>query len=164
MDNTDFTRYVLEKGIYDTARYFSELMRDERIAGNVPVIVNERPMESWFFVPCDMHGIPKIMYYEFLTFSMPKTAWTDGSDLMTVPDMAVHKKTIRIERPMRQVQMAIAGFPETFYFLWEGELMDSVEMDLAKLDVKYLQQLSQEAIKRREPMILDEVIKNKLIK
>lgn len=163
MDKDELAKNVLRKGFYEVAEYFRKLFEEERINHKVPVKINDRPMESLFFAECDITGVPKRMYYEFLTFNSPLKVFIEKQDLI-VDNISVRRKAIQIERPILQTQLNWDMPYQVFYFLWEGRILDDIELDLADLDVKYLQQLSQEAIKKREPIILDEVIKNKLIK
>lgn len=156
--------HVIRRGMYEVAQYFRDLIEKERFNNRVPVLVKERPLKTIFFVPCDVFGLPKIRYYEFLTFNYPKKMMIQDQDVLSVDNMSVVKKTIRIQSPLIMSNYGYDYPPQTFYFMWEGEIMETIKLDKSDLNVSTLLSLAQEAIKKREPLLLDEVSKNKLIK
>ena len=156
--------YILDRGFHEVGRYFENLIKDQRISGKVAIYYTDFS-DSILFAPCDTLGFPKVRYYEFLTMmGMPKLVsdWTAD----TISTTQVFRKCVQVEEPLSYLRVPSdrTPFEETYFFMWRGRIMDKQEIKIEDLDVKYLLQLAQEAIKKREPIILDEVIKNKLIK
>lgn len=157
--------YILKKGFNSVGKYFEELIENERLRERVAVHYSDIN-ECILFVPCDIKGYPKVRYFEFLTMmGFPKMLSVD-EPINYSDTVQVYKKCVEIREPeiFERVATSESIFPETVFFMWKGEIRDKQEIPIEQLDVKYLMQLAQEAIKKREPIILDEVIKNKLIK
>jgi hypothetical protein len=159
-------KYILEKGFHEVGHYFEELLRNKRLINNKVAVYYTDINESLLFVPCDIFGYPKIRYYEFITLmGFPKLM---SFDELAIPEITttVYKKCVEIREPEIFYKVASGNsiYGDNYFFMWKGEIRDKQEIPIDQLDVKYLMQLAQEAIKKREPIIIDEVIKNKLFK
>lgn len=79
--------------------------------------------------------------------------------------ITVEEYTIMVRKPL--VMADIPDFeswtraPQVF--LWEGEVVDRQKVQLETMDVKKLILLAQEAIKRREGIILDTALSNRKV-
>ena len=160
----DETKYILERGFREVAKYFEEVVKNKRIDGKIPVLFTDFT-DSIIYVPCDRQGYPKIRVYEFLTImGQPKVV----DELYEIPfvNTQVYKKVVEIDQPeiYYMVNTSSAYMPKPYFFMWRGKLVDKQEIPVEQLDVKYLMKLTQEAIEKREPIILDEAVKNRLIK
>lgn len=157
-------KYILDRGFHEVGHYFQELVKNKRMENKVAVHYNDIN-ESLLFVECDIHGFPKIRYFEFLTImGLPKLMSEDFASISETTTQ-VYKKCVEIREPEIIFKMENGTlFGENYYFMWRGEIRDKHEIPLEQLDIKYLTILAQEVIKKREPIILDDVIKNKLIK
>lgn len=147
-------------------RWFQEEVKKQRINGKVPVIYSDIN-DSILYVPCNKKGIPNIRVWEFMTLmGLPKALdWTESTEYSPT-DPQIYKKSVMINQPEIVFRVAETSNPlgEDYYFMWRGDLVDKQEIPIEQLDVKYLMRLAQEAIEKREPIILDEVTKHKLIK
>jgi len=154
---------IIQIGIKDTSRYFEELFLNKRIDNKVAVLVEDFAT-SLFFVECDKQGYPMRKQTDYLTF-MENPFLTAEDDEPFLKEAKVYKKTIEINKPLiyRNV-MSQDIFPKPYFFLWEGIIVDKRELSIEELDVKRLLKLAQETIKNREGLIIDDVLKNRLIK
>jgi len=163
MDNQEIEQFVIQKGCYEVANYFRDLFMNKRIEGKVAVVVEDYTT-SFFFMPCDKYGYPKINEQRYLSFLDNNVNLVKESLDPTISMCKVTEKTIRVERPLVFQHISYNYPTETFIFLWEGRMVNSREVPLDELDIKKLMKLTQEAIQNREGIIIDEVLKNKLIK
>lgn len=157
--------YILDRGIIETERWFGSIVKNQRLNNRVPIHYMDHS-DCFIFVECDKIGNPQKPWYEFISFT-GFSKIVSGSEPINYADMTTfHKKVISIKHPEIYVQTpGKFDFYGTVYkFLWEGILEDKQELTIEQMDVKYLIKLTQEAIEKRQPIILDEVIKNKLIK
>lgn len=158
-------KYIYSRGFDEVAYWFKEKVANERVNKKVPVYYYD-VVDSFIYVICDEQGYPQRPYWEFITMvGLPKIM---PQDIGTIPfeDVTYSKKIVRITRPEvgYKVNDGISMFGKDYFFLWNGDLVDRQEIPVEQLDIKYLLKIAQETIKKREPLILDEVIKNKLIK
>ena len=158
-------KYIYDRGFHEVAYWFKEKVANERAGGRIPVYYHD-VVDSFVYVICDEQGYPQRPYWEFITMTgLPKLM---PQDISTIPfaEVTYSKKVVKIDRPevFYKVNDGISIFGKDYFFLWNGELIDKQEIPVEQLDIKYLLKIAQEAIKKREPIILDEVTKNKLIK
>jgi len=80
MDNQEIEQFVIQKGCYEVANYFRDLFMNKRIEGKVAVVVEDYTT-SFFFMPCDKYGYPKINEQRYLSFLDNNVNWfNQGSD------------------------------------------------------------------------------------
>ena len=159
-------KYIMDRGIRETEQWFGQIVRDQRLSHRVPIHYMDHS-DCFIFVECDEIGNPMKTWYEFISFTgrMPKIVSVD-EPINYLDTISYQKKVIAIDRPQvyLQIDNGMDFWGKVYKFLWEGKLEDKQELTLEQMDVKFLIKLTQEAIKKRQPIILDEVIKNKLIK
>ena len=155
--------YIYHYGLRAVGDYFAQWFMDTRASGKVGILVKEFTW-SFFFTECDNHGYPQRRYTDYLTFMDNPKIMDIGADPM-LDEIKVYKKTIEVDKPIIVYDFRPNFYPESPYvFLWEGRVVNKEEVPIEKLDVKQLLKLAQEAVRNREGLILDEVLKNKLIK
>lgn len=156
---------LIRIGIRETSQFFEDMFLQKRIDGKIPVLVEEF-MTSFFFVICDKQGYPMRKYTDYLTFLENPFLVTEGKEEETfMKETKVYKKTVRIERPLIYRQFGRPDFfDKPYFFLWEGKIVDKQEIPVEQLDIKQLLKLAQASIKNREGLIIDEVLKNQLLK
>lgn len=154
---------LIKRGIYSVADYFRELFLKERLGGNVAVIVKDYTT-SFFFMPCDKFGYPKYREQRYLSFIDTHIKLYEEGSNPSVDMGKVIQKTIVVKYPLIHQEIAYNFPSEHFIFLWEGEMVDSREISAEDLDVRKLMELTNNAIEKREGIIIDEVLKNRLIK
>jgi len=155
--------YIVKYGLHEAAHFWTEYLTEKRISGRVPVLVDDF-MISLFFVECDRYGYPMRLHTDFLSFlENPSLAsLVEGNAPPTTIDH-VYKKTLRIEKPILTKQFG-DYMSQPYVFMWEGTIVDKREVPIDSLDVKKLLRLAQEVVISREGLVVDEVLKNKLIK
>jgi len=158
-------KYTIEKGIHRVGDYFADLIRKKRTENKVAVMVEDF-MTSWFFVEADKNGYPTRRITDFISFidNPIRSLLDEGAD--PVADMqSVQKRSLKIVKPLIYY-ICEYDFPvrRENVFLWEGEIVDTRDVPIEQLDIKQLMKLAQKAIKNREGLIIDEVLKNRLIK
>lgn len=154
---------LIKIGAYEVGNYFKEFFLQKRANGLVPIMVDDFTT-SFYFMPCDINGVPKRSSYEYLTFRNSKiTDFNSGSPTIDMGNIT--KKEIVIDRPLIGRSFAFGYEPmEYFYFLWSGRVVENQDIPIGDLDIKKLMKLAQNAIEKREGLIIDEVLKNRLIK
>jgi hypothetical protein len=157
--------YIYNRGFHEVGNYFEEIIKGQRLNGKVAIHYTDFT-DSILFAPCDELGYPKVRYYEFLTMMASPKLVMDFSSPTYMDSVQVFRKCVEVREPLSYLRVPSerSMFEDTYIFMWKGEIRNKQEMKVEELDVKYLMQLAQEAIQKREPIILDEVIKNKLIK
>lgn len=159
----EYEEYVLRKGCYEVANYFKDLFSQKRIDGKVAVMVEDYTT-SFFFMPCDKFGYPKYREQRYLSFIDTHLRCFEECADPYCDISKVTQKTIIVRKPLIFQEVNFNYSPEHYIFLWEGEMVDSKEIPIGELDIKQLMKLTQSAIEKREGIIIDEVLKNKLIK
>lgn len=165
MDHPDIPEdYIVRYGTKEAGYYFAELFMQKRAEGKVAVLIDDFTT-SFFFIECDKHGYPKRRYTDFLTYmAYPKlSAWEENSSPV-MDTSTVLKKTIEVESPLISYNFRPTFYPTPYVFMWQGRILDKAEVPIESLDVSKLLRLAQEAVQKREGLIIDEVLKNKLIK
>ncbi|MGI5828438.1 MAG: hypothetical protein ACOX6V_05460 [Patescibacteria group bacterium] len=156
--------YIYERGFHDLGDYFSNLIRDKRAEGKVAVMINDYTY-SLLFTECDKRGYPKMRHLEYLTFmSYPTLNMSVEEFSPYISETTVYRKEIEIEYPMCLFKSGYDFMEQPWVFMWQGKIVNKQEVPPEKLDVKYLMKLAQEAVIKREGIILDDVSKNILIK
>ncbi len=161
-EETEMSTYVLRKGMYEVADYFRNLIEKRRLENKIPVLVEDYAT-SLLFVPCDVYGVPKVRWFKFLVLDQPLAAALKEETTIS-SDMGVVEKEVAVESPLSATR-TVYGFPERTYFhLWQGRVICGKRMKVEDLDVKELLNLANDAVVKREGLILDEVASNRLIK
>lgn len=148
----------------ETADYFSDKIEAERLQNKVPVLIKDNGIESIYFFPCNQYGMPTVRYLKFLSISsdMLKVI-SQPSDLSVMTNTFIDELCIYIEEPL--IIMPVYEYTQENYFgMWSGRIMSKSKIPIEKLDVSELMKLAQKAIEKREGIILDEVLSNKIIK
>ena len=140
------------------ADYFAGKIEEKRKAGFVPVFV-EDTYETLYYMPCNERGYPtygQMRYLELLRLS----AFVVESDIPQ--NITVHEVTVYVEYPMLSQRYDWREPPVVF--MWKGKRMGVENVPIERLNVSELMRVAQAAIKNREGLIMDEVLKNKIYK
>lgn len=156
--------YIQKYGIRETADFFAELLMKKRMSGYVPVLVEDF-LTSFLFVEADVIGRPKKRYHQSLSFlGLPKMM-TEMSEISPYDTTTVLRKEFEIEKPLVYYEFRPNWEPgEMTIFLWSGRLVSQREVPISSLDVKELLKLSQEVIRKRDGIIMNEAFVNSFIK
>lgn len=156
--------YIYQRGFRDLGDYFSKLIQDKRAEGKVAIMIDDYTY-SLLFTECDKLGYPKMRHIEYLSFmAYPKFSMNIEEIAPFISETTVYRKEIEIDYPMCMYRSEYDFMALPWVFMWQGKVVNRQEVPPEKLDVKYLMKLAQEAVIKREGIILDEVSKNKLIK
>jgi len=155
--------YILHRGASMVADFFRNKIIDNYARGMVAVLVKTF-VDGLYFMPCDDRGYPNMQKFRTVEFrSLRAFIQNDG----TTPNepITVEEYTIHIKKPL--VMANLPDFDEWMrrpqVFLWEGEVIDREKVQLETMEVKKLILLAQEAIKRREGLIIDVAQNNKMV-
>jgi len=141
--------YIIRMGIRQAGEHFAELFMEKWAERRVPVLIEDFTT-SFYFIECDKYGYPMRKYTDYLS---------------VVDETTVLKKTIEVEKPLILLRTSELDFMQRpRVFMWQGRIYDKAEVPIENLDVKKLLRLAQKAVQKREGLIIDEVLKNKLIK
>ncbi len=154
-------REVIFRHAFKTASdFFAEKIEQERREGKVAVLVKDFT-HSLFFMPCKDNGYPENYYLK--TLHIPRIApILMVSDIEAMPSLTVEELTITIERPI--LSQRIDWQEPPVIFMWEGRVADRTRIPIEKMDVGELMRAAQVAIGKREGLIVDEVLRNKIYK
>lgn len=157
----DVPREVIFRHAFGVAaKFFAEKIEQERREGKVAVLVKDFT-HSLFFMPCKDNGYPQNYYLK--TLHIPRIApILMVSDIESMPDLQVEELTVTVERPLLSQSYDYREPP--IVFMWEGRVADRTRVPIENLDVGELMRAAQVAIGKREGLIVDEVLKNKIYK
>lgn len=152
------------RALTEVSRFFTDKFINHWKKNEVTVLVEDFST-SLYYLPCDQYGFPT--YREFKSIIFDPLSLTAICDDFSFPVETVNIEEIVViaERPMLVYQHMTCGGghnPKQYVYLWSGRIMSRSKVPLEKLDVKYLMKLAQEAIKKREGLIINEVIENRL--
>jgi len=165
MESPSEKEYVLNRGASIVADHFRNKIMDNFRGGKVAVLVKHLG-EMLYFMDCDENGYPKRDSFRTIE-SLGLLPFLESGEEALLEATTFTEYTIVLKRPLVMTKLPDL---EEFYgykmivFLWEGEIIDSKKVKLEELDIKHLMKLAQEAIKKREGLIIDLVDKNKKIK
>lgn len=164
MITTEEQKYIRLMGIRKVSEYFSDMLCSKWPEKKIPILVEDSLRTEVWYEDCDDLGRPRRKYIETLTFSgISAMMWTEN----TAPDFSTctaYKNEIEIMYPLVYQENHFNYFPETQYFLWKGETRSKKEIPIERLNVSELMKVAQEVVRKREGIVLDDVLKNKLIK
>lgn len=143
------------------AKYFAERFEEERRNGRVPVLVKEM-YDSLYFLPCNERGYPN--QFMVKSIELPRlSAFLTIGDIATVPvSITAHEVTIMIDKPLLTQSYDYNQPP--IVFLWEGKRMGTERIPMEKLNVSELMRVAQVAVEKREGLVIDDALRNKLYK
>lgn len=143
------------------AKYFAERIEEERRSGRVAVLVKDMA-ESLYFLPCNEGGYPQ--YYQMKTIELPRLeAFLTVGDIDKVPStITVHEITIYCSKPLLTQSYDYNEPP--IVFMWEGKKMGTEHVPMEKLNVSELMRVAQVAIQKREGLVIDDALRNKIYK
>jgi hypothetical protein len=156
-------QYILNRGASMVADYFRNKIIDHYSRGMVAILVKTF-IDGLYFMPCDERGYPNMAQFRTVEFRSLAAFIVDDGSIPNEP-ITVEEYTVMVEKPL--VMANIPDFDEWTrrpqVFLWEGRVVDRQKVQLETMDVKKLILLAQEAIKRREGLIIDVAIDNKMV-
>ena len=153
------------------SEYFANRIEEERKNGRVAVLVRNL-MDSLFFLPCTKEGYPD--YYMYRSLHIPNIHLAtpifenEGEDISrtatseVIRQLSVEEFQVIVERPL--VSQSYDWREKPVIFLWEGRCMNREKIPIERLNVSELLKLAQNAIMKREGLIIDEATKNKIYK
>ena len=153
---------ILRHAAKEASRYFADRIEEERRGGRVAVLVKNF-VDGLFFLPCKENGYPD--YYYQKTIHIPQISpilMVSDIDSLATADITVEELTIMVEKPILSYSYDWREPPTVF--MWEGRVMDRVRLPIEKLNVAELMRAAQVAIQKREGLIVDEALKNKIYK
>lgn len=154
---------ILRHAANEASKYFANRIETERKENKVAVLIRNL-MDSLFFLPCNENGYPD--YHQFNSLYIPTMELAMPIDMNKKPkfvDITAEEIQVIVEKPL--IFNHYDSWDRTpVIFMWEGRCMNRSRIPIEKLNVKELMIVAQNAIKKREGLILDEVLKNKIYK
>lgn len=144
------------------ADYFAGLIEEHRKGGQVAVLVKDM-FHSLYFMPCNRNGYPDYHYFRSLELPSLAAFVTDEEALVKIDDLHAKEVEIRIEKPLLSANYNYWSEPPVV-FMWEGRRMGTKYIPAEQLNVQELMKLARQTIARREGIIIDEVLRNKIYK
>lgn len=143
------------------AKYFAERFEEERRGGRVPVLVKEM-YDSLYFLPCNERGYPD--YFMLKSMELPRLeAFLTMGDIDKVPtSITAHEVTIMVEKPL--LAQSYDWQQPPIVFMWEGRRMGTERIPMEKLNVSELMRVAQVAVQKREGLVIDDALRNKIYK
>jgi len=167
MGSIDEKKYWFEKSMRSIGDSFADKFRMKWMAGKVGIML-ENYFDSIYWMDRDEFGYPRYREFKTVEYSMPRALKASDLENPFAEMTTITEKSILIKRPMITTGYnfcrSMFSDERPTVYLWEGWLVDTEIIPMEKLEVGYLLKLTQEAIKKRECIILDEAQKNKLIK
>lgn len=157
--NPHVRQYLAKRAAREVAEHFTAEIEQNLLNGRVAVLVKDYG-KMLLFVDCDDRGYPITRAMSYLSISDFKPLTTATLDTACLQDLSLKRKTVEFERPL----IMSAEIGEFLIYCWKGRVVESSELSVEKLDVKYLMGLAQAAIEKREVIVLNEAQENKLIK
>lgn len=153
-------REVIYRHAYSVAaKYFAERFEEERRSGRVPVLIKEM-YDALYFIQCNERGYPTS--YQMKALELPRlSAFLTEGDMTAMPSLTVHEVSLWVHKPLLTQTYDMR---EPIVFLWEGKRMDTQNVPIEKLNVSELMRVAQLAVQRREGLVIDDALRNKVYK
>lgn len=151
---------IFRHAFSEAAKFFAGKIEEKRREGFVAVLVEDF-YHSLFFFPCNRDGYPKM--HNLKSLELPKLEhWLTIGDTPPSQNITCYEVEIMCERPLIMSHYHWQQTP--LIFMWSGRKMGRNLVPVEKLNVSELMRVAQAAIKNREGLIVDEVLKNKIYK
>lgn len=150
------------EAMYKVADYFKETVEKKIAIGKIPVLIEGCSIEL-LFVDCDSSGVPKQRRIEILEAKAFYATILSEQDIVDTIQQ-ITSKSIFIREPLLMSDLGFLHTHNYIYYMWKGEIMNTENIPLEDFNVSELMKIAQNAIQTREGLIINEAIKNKLIK
>ena len=118
--------------------------------------------DSLYFLPCNERGYPN--QFMLKSIELPRLeAFLTGGDIDKVPtSITAHEVTIMVEKPL--LTQSYDWQQPPIVFMWEGRRMGTERIPMEKLNVSELMRVAQVAVGKREGLVIDDALRNKIYK
>lgn len=155
----DIPRGVIFRHAFSkSAEYFASDIENKRRSGQVAVLVKHFG-EMLFYIPCTDDGYPN--WYQYKTIYTPMMWQADAQSAIN-ETITVEELTVIVDKPIVSFRYDYTRGP--IVFMWQGTISQREKVPIEKLNVSELMKLAQLAVVKREGLILDKAIENKLYK
>jgi len=159
----DVPREVIFRHAFrEASDYFASRIEEKRREGQVAILV-QKPADTLYFMPCNEKGYPN--YYQLKALHIPYIApmlVASDLDALVTQDLRIEEITIFLEKPLLSYRYDYMEQPTIF--MWEGREMNRERIPIEKMNISELMRVAQAAIGKREGIIVDEALKNKIYK
>jgi hypothetical protein len=167
MGSIDEKKYWFECSMRSIGDSFADKFKMKWMAGKVGIML-ENYFDSIYWMDRDEFGFPIYREFKTVEFSTPRALKYSDLENPFAEMTTVTEKSILIEKPMITTEYNVCrpmfSSERPTVYLWQGYLVNTNIIPMEKLEVGYLLKLTQEAIKKRECIIINEAQKNQLIK
>lgn len=151
---------IFRHAFHKVAKYFAEKVEAKRRSGYVAVLVEEA-WDTLYFMPCDEYGYPQRS--ELRALEVPSLmAYSSFDAEIATETITCYEVSIIAERPLLSQRYDVDRYP--YVFLWSGRKMGKEMIPVEKLNVQELMKLAQMAVIKREGLVIDEALNNKIYK
>jgi len=161
MDNVP-TEVIYRHAFSKVAEFFTGRIEEKRRNGRVAVLVDS-PEDTIYYIECNKDGYPNYVFFK--TLHLPQLSQPSAISIESEPTLEtiiVEEITIQVEQPLVFTNYYWQQTP--IIFMWKGRRAEKHNLPIEKLNVSELLRVVQTAIKNREGLIVDEVLKNKIYK
>jgi len=164
MEDTEL-QYYIKAGMYDVSNFYYKKIEEMRKQNKVPVIINNNK-DITYWVDCDLYGMPKMRYIELIEFDNYFIKAINENDFKNInTDITVLRKCIMIESPLLYRQINSFSRNNSYmYFMWSGSIQEKEYIPIEKLNITEILKIVNKTIEQRSEIVINDVIKNKIIK